>query len=110
MELQGSDKFDFEKENQPTDEPDNGGYTGAKPTIEERIHINYRLQYHKDTVMARYIDEQASNIINQLIMANNKEIVSYIFAQPKSIYSTEKSMKDHIIDKIRDKSDLNTRQ
>lgn len=43
MELQGSDKFDFEKENQPTDEPDNGGYTGAKPTIEERIHINYRL-------------------------------------------------------------------
>jgi hypothetical protein len=25
--------------------------------IEERIHINYRLQYLKDTVMARYIDE-----------------------------------------------------
>lgn len=44
--------------------------------------------------MARYIDEQASNIINTLIMANNKEIVSYIFAQPKSMYSTEKSMKD----------------
>lgn len=25
--------------------------------IEERIHINYRLQYLKDTVMARYIDD-----------------------------------------------------
>ena len=25
--------------------------------IEERIHINYRLSYLKDTVMARYIDD-----------------------------------------------------
>ena len=32
--------------------------------IEERIHINYRLSYLKDTVMARYIDDQAVNVIN----------------------------------------------
>ena len=40
-----------------------GGHTQAANTlntsytIEERIHINYRLQFLKDTVMARYIDD-----------------------------------------------------
>jgi transcriptional regulator NrdR family protein len=47
--------------------------------IEERIHINYRLAYLKDTVMARYIDDIALKVINQLIQSNNREIVSIIF-------------------------------
>lgn len=51
--------------------------------------------------MARYIDEQAVNFINQLIMANNREIVAFIFGTGQ-----EKTMKDIIIDKIRDKSDM----
>jgi len=32
--------------------------------IEERIHINYRLQYLRDSVMARYIDDQTVSVIN----------------------------------------------
>lgn len=54
--------------------------------------------------MARYIDEQAVNFINQLIMANNREIVAFIFGSGQ-----EKTMKDIIIDKIRDKSDMSQR-
>jgi hypothetical protein len=29
--------------------------------------------------MARYIDDQSVNVINQIIMQNNREIVHYIF-------------------------------
>lgn len=32
--------------------------------IEERININYRLQYLKDSVMARYIDDPSLKVIN----------------------------------------------
>ena len=93
-------EVDEDKENSNPGQEREGG---ERPTfdIEERIHINYRLQYLKDTVMARYIDEQAVNFINQLIMANNREIVAFIFGTGQ-----EKTMKDIIIDKIRDKSDM----
>lgn len=50
--------------------------------IEERININYRLQYLRDSVMARYIDDPSLKVINQLIMSNNREIVSFIFGIP----------------------------
>lgn len=83
--------------------------------IEERIHINYRLSYLKDTVMARYIDDQAVNVINQLIMQNNKEIVQFIFDDDASDpfsenkQSTGLSLKDQIIEKIKSKTDIKTK-
>lgn len=47
--------------------------------VETRIKMNYRLQYLKETVMARYIDEPTQKVIHQLIMNNNREIVQFIF-------------------------------
>ena len=98
---------------------------GAKSySVEERIHINYRLQYLKDTVMARYIDDQAVNFINQIIMGNNREIVMCIFGlnsssnnqgmlinQQESQTSLEQtpSLKDQIFDKIVNMQDISTR-
>lgn len=69
-------------ENQPAESPTQGtrNEENAEPeNIEEKIHINYRLQYLKDTVMARNIDDQSVNVINQIIIQNNREIVAYFF-------------------------------
>lgn len=58
--------------------------TGLAVDIEERININYRLQYLKDSVMARYIDDPSLKVINQLIMSNNREIIQFIFGIPQN--------------------------
>jgi hypothetical protein len=97
-----------EKENWQPHQP-NGG--NAKPStdsgnsIEEKIHINYRLQYLRDSVMATYIDDQTVNVINQLITANNREIVTFIFESGDNA----KSLKDQIVDKIKNKDDIHIR-
>ena len=87
--------------------------------IEERIHINYRLQYLRDSVMARYIDDQTVSVINQLITSNNREIVVYIFEpnqHRQSIeyaefakYGSQASIKDQIVEKIKCKTDMKSR-
>ena len=89
-------------------------------SIEERIHINYRLQFLKDTVMARYIDDQTVTVINQLIMQNNKAIVYHIFdadditdaiglSTKKSSFERGESLKDQIIQKISSKTDMKSK-
>lgn len=71
--------------------------------IEEKIRINYRLQYLKDTVMARYIDDLSMKTINQLISKNNKDICTEIFFDnPES----SKSVKDLVIEKVMQKEDM----
>ncbi|EAR85415.3 component of IIS longevity pathway SMK-1 protein (macronuclear) [Tetrahymena thermophila SB210] len=46
--------------------------------ILEKIHMNYRLQYIKDSVIASYIEESTSNTFNIIITRNNMEILEYI--------------------------------
>lgn len=71
---------------QMLDEQHNGSETNTclAVDIEERIDINYRLQYLKDSVMARYIDDPSLKVINQLIMNNNREIIQFIFGIPQN--------------------------
>lgn len=99
------------------------GQSGEKvDSIEERIHINYRLQFLKDTVMARYIDDQTVTVINQLIMQNNKAIVYHIFdaeditetmgltsSKSKTNFERGESLKDQIITKISSKTDMKSK-
>ena len=40
------------------------------PTTLNAIHLTYRLQYLKDTAMARFIDETSVHTITQLITSN----------------------------------------
>ena len=70
--------------------------------------MNYRLTFLKDTVMARYIDEISLKTINQLIARNNKEICSQIFYDGRGYMTPKeiKSIKDQIVDKIRQKEDM----
>jgi hypothetical protein len=77
-------------------------------SLEERIHMNYRLTFLKDTVMARYIDEICLKTINQLITRNNKEICSAIFYDGRGYMTPKeiKSIKDQIVEKIKQRDDM----
>jgi len=47
--------------------------------ILENIHMTYRLNYLKDTAMARFIDDQVLSNVNSLIYIKSQEIVNHIF-------------------------------
>jgi hypothetical protein len=66
--------------------------------------------------MARYIDDQLVNVINQIIMQNNREIIHFIFEEDdgdsgtvKKRRSNQKSLKEQIIEKISNKTDMRSR-
>mmetsp|Transcript_27562 Transcript_27562/g.62552 ORF Transcript_27562/g.62552 Transcript_27562/m.62552 type:complete len:818 (-) Transcript_27562:65-2518(-) len=48
------------------------------PAILFKIHLNFRLTYLKDVVMARYIDDVSFSTIRELILLNNVEIIAQI--------------------------------
>lgn len=47
-------------------------------SIEQKIHHTYRLQYLKDVVLARIIDDPTFSVLNSLIYFNQIEIVQHI--------------------------------
>jgi len=46
--------------------------TISDPAIVRCIHLSYRLQYLKDTAMARFIDDTTSHTIMQLNVSNQQ--------------------------------------
>ncbi|GJJ70899.1 protein phosphatase 4 regulatory subunit 3 [Entomortierella parvispora] len=48
------------------------------PEVEQKIHQAYRLQYLRDTVLVRIMDEGLSSILSSLIFFHNIDIVNYI--------------------------------
>jgi len=44
----------------------------------ERIHLNYRLQYLKDHVLARVLDDAAFGSLTQLVIMNNSYLLNYL--------------------------------
>ncbi|ORX94442.1 DUF625-domain-containing protein [Basidiobolus meristosporus CBS 931.73] len=46
--------------------------------IESKIHQTFRLQYLKDVVLARTLDDNTFSILNSLIFFNNVDIVNYL--------------------------------
>ncbi|KAK9718188.1 Platinum sensitivity protein, variant 2 [Basidiobolus ranarum] len=46
--------------------------------IENKIHQTFRLQYLKDVVLARTLDDNTFSILNSLIFFNNVDIVNYL--------------------------------
>lgn len=49
------------------------------PQVTYSIHLSYKLQYLKDTAMARFIDENTSHTIMQLVSQLHNTILDYIF-------------------------------
>lgn len=48
------------------------------PEITQKIHVTYRLQYLKDVVLARVLDDPTFNVLNSLIFFNQVDIVQHI--------------------------------
>jgi protein phosphatase-4 regulatory subunit 3 len=48
------------------------------PAVEQKIHHTYRLQYLKDVVLARIIDDPTFSVLNSLIYFNQIEIVQHV--------------------------------
>ncbi|KAG6813432.1 hypothetical protein H0H92_011129 [Tricholoma furcatifolium] len=46
--------------------------------IERRIHHTYRLQFLKDVVLARVLDDSTFNVLNSCIIFNQIDIISYV--------------------------------
>lgn len=49
-----------------------------EPMIRNKVHSTYRLQYLKDVVLARVLDDPIFNVLNSLIIFNQIDIVNYI--------------------------------
>lgn len=50
------------------------------PQIQKKIHQTYRLQYLKDVVLARILDDNTFSVLNSLIFFNQVDIVQHIQA------------------------------
>eukprot|EP00357_Protocruzia_adherens_P036272 CAMPEP_0114988300 /NCGR_PEP_ID=MMETSP0216-20121206/9519_1 /TAXON_ID=223996 /ORGANISM="Protocruzia adherens, Strain Boccale" /LENGTH=700 /DNA_ID=CAMNT_0002351059 /DNA_START=1128 /DNA_END=3230 /DNA_ORIENTATION=+ len=57
----------------------------SDPTVIEKIHINYRLAYLKDTALGFSIDYQIMNSMQILVLSNNSFIVSHFLRDIPSL-------------------------
>ncbi len=48
------------------------------PIIQRKIHQTYRLQYLKDVVLARVLDDSTFNVLSSFIMVNQIDIINHI--------------------------------
>jgi len=63
-------------------------------TIEAKIHQNFRLQYLKDVVLPRLLDDQTFTTINSIIFFNNVTIVSQLTSNAEFINELFEKLKD----------------
>lgn len=52
----------------------------ADPNIKKKIHATWRLQYLKDVVLARILDDPTFSVLNSLIFFNQVDIVTHLQA------------------------------
>src|SRR5436305_11273393 len=48
------------------------------PTVRKKVHYTYRLQYLKDVVLARILDDPTFSILNSLIFYYQVDIVQHV--------------------------------
>eukprot|EP00698_Gefionella_okellyi_P004493 TRINITY_DN1412_c0_g1_i3.p1 TRINITY_DN1412_c0_g1~~TRINITY_DN1412_c0_g1_i3.p1 ORF type:complete len:595 (+),score=72.51 TRINITY_DN1412_c0_g1_i3:53-1837(+) len=53
------------------------------PAVDQRVHQNFRLQYLKDVVLPRLLDDQTFTTINNFIYLNNQFIVTQLASDPE---------------------------
>ena len=51
-------------------------------TIQKKIHHTYRLQFLKDVVLARAIDDSTFNVLNSCILFNQIDIINHVQNDP----------------------------
>lgn len=63
--------------------------------IKDAIHLTYRLNYLKDTAMARFIDDSVLATINSLVYVKSQDIVSHIFYNKDILVELLTKMRSH---------------
>ncbi|KAF9006689.1 component of IIS longevity pathway SMK-1-domain-containing protein [Cyathus striatus] len=53
------------------------------PLIQRKIHHTYRLQFLKDVVLARALDDSTFNVLNSCILFNQIDIINHIQGDPQ---------------------------
>lgn len=53
--------------------------------IIEKIHVNYRLAYLRDTVLARFLEVNGFTVVNKIIQMNNTDIIQAILLNKEYI-------------------------
>ena len=54
----------------------------SDPEVEKKIHQTYRLQYLKDVVLARILDDPTFSVLNSLIFFNQFDILQHLQSSP----------------------------
>ncbi|KAF5332031.1 hypothetical protein D9758_014583 [Tetrapyrgos nigripes] len=52
------------------------------PSIQRKIHHTYRLQFLKDVVLARVLDDSTFNVLNSCIIFNQIDIITHVQQDP----------------------------
>ena len=65
--------------------------------ILEKIHLNIRLQYLRDTVLARIIDNNTLKSINMIIQINNNDIIQFFIEEDKYLDTLCEQLQDNNI-------------
>lgn len=68
------------------------------PEILEKIHINYRLNYLKDTVLATALDELNLQSISDMINCNNTDLINSILLNEDNISQIFEKLKTDSFD------------
>ena len=74
------------------------------PSIIAYIHLSYKLQYLKDTAMARFIDETTNQTIMQLMASMHQNILDYVFADDFERIQNE------LLTKMRDNTNIEEKE
>ncbi|KAJ7639366.1 component of IIS longevity pathway SMK-1-domain-containing protein [Roridomyces roridus] len=56
------------------------------PTMQRKVHHTYRLQFLKDVVLARALDDSTFNVLNSCIIFNQIDIITHVQADPSFLW------------------------
>jgi len=73
--------------------------------VKDKIDMAYRLVYLKDTAMARFIDDQAVSIINNLVMNLHQSIIDHLFSE-----ETETNIQSKLLQKMKDTQSVEVKE
>ncbi|KAI6382098.1 hypothetical protein MCOR25_000974 [Pyricularia grisea] len=76
------------------------------PAISRKVHQTHRLQYLKDVVLARILDDPTFSVLNSLIFFNQVDIVNHLGQDPELLMELFGKFTDPSVEPIRQKEAL----
>lgn len=77
-----------------------------EPAIQRKVHQTHRLQYLKDVVLARILDDPTFSVLNSLIFFNQVDIVNHLGQDPELLMELFGKFTDPSMEPLRQKEAL----